>query len=103
MTVFYCSLGIYFLLIITWAIFIEPYKQLRPIEKIKKGYLYWSENFRYQRNSFLLFIHIKGLIRFWITGPVNFDKKFKKVNKELVDLEQINVHNYFLLKKAHKL
>jgi len=103
MSAFYLSLAVWFALVVAWAFLVEPYKQLKPVERIQRGYLLWNENFTCNQNRSRLDIHLRGLIRYWITGPANFEKKLRKANIRLRNLEQIDPHRFYLTKKNGKL
>lgn len=97
------SISLWLVAVILWAFLIEPYKQMKPIDRIKQGFLLWNENFHFNRNRLRLDIHFVGLFRYWVSGPVGFKDQTKRANRVLRDLEQIDPHAFHLAKKAGKL
>jgi hypothetical protein len=101
-------------------VYIYPlYVDLKPVERVQKGYLTWTENFTYNHTYFehssgpnlrtdrfrihyRIDIHIKGLYRAIFKKPLNFEKELKKVNKKLTDLNGIDHRKFFDCKKKGK-
>lgn len=99
LTLFYVGLSVWWMVVVIYAIFVVPYRELKPIDRIKRGYLTWTENHQWQMNvafyghGLRVGIQIRGLIRYWITGPVIYKVCMRNAWDDARDASQIYYYN----------
>ena len=93
------------------------YFDLKPRERVERGYLTWNENFKYQHSKLVtgstnlldaeafhyrLDIQFKGLYRA-LFGALDFKKELRKLNNHIKDVQAIDPHQYYIKKKEGKI
>lgn len=102
MTAFYIALTTWMGAVASWAFFFQPYAELRPIDRIERGYLRWNENWdiNHRRRTYY---HLIGLWRYWFK-PLRSDKgRLFRTRRAMRDHEQLDPHKYHIIKNKGQL
>lgn len=71
------------------------YFKLTPFEKVKLGYITWTNNFKYQQNKTKFYLQIIPFFRYVFNKPIVYDKKLKLLKNDLLNTSQLNVEKWY--------